>query len=307
MNYIGEISALSAAFLWSFSSIVFTSATIRIGSIQLNISRMVIACIFLLLTIPLFNIDYEVNFWQIFYLSVSGFVGLTLGDTFLFKSFEHVGPRIGMLIMSSNPTIAALLAYLILGEVLTVWGVLGIIITLSGISIVIMEKPKVNRSKFKITRIGLIYAFLGAAGQGTGLIFAKMANNIGEIHSLVATFIRILAAVIIMLPMVSIAKKYTNPFKVFAKDKMALGMVTLGAIIGPYLGITFSYLAIINTQVGIASTIMATMPIIMLPLSWFFYKEKLSWKSILGAFVAVFGVAILFLRKETIENLLSSF
>jgi drug/metabolite transporter (DMT)-like permease len=72
-------------------------------------------------------------------------------------------------------------------------------------------------------------------------------------------------------------------------------MVALGSIIGPYLGITFSFLAIIYVQIGIASTIMATTPIIMLPLSWMFYKEKLTYRAVIGAIVAVLGVGLLFL------------
>ena len=98
-----------------------------------------------------------------------------------------------------------------------------------------------------------------------------------------------------MLPFAILFKKYSNPFKLFLQDKKSLGLVLLGAVIGPYLGITLSFIAIIYTHVGIASTLMSTMPIIMLPLSKIIYKEKLSMKAVFGAFIAVIGVAILFL------------
>jgi drug/metabolite transporter (DMT)-like permease len=62
------------------------------------------------------------------------------------------------------------------------------------------------------------------------------------------------------------------------------------------LGISFSLIAIEHTKVGIAATIMAMVPILMLPLVRVFLKEKLSWRAIVGAFVAVGGVAMLFLR-----------
>jgi drug/metabolite transporter (DMT)-like permease len=74
-------------------------------------------------------------------------------------------------------------------------------------------------------------------------------------------------------------------------------MLTIGgAIFGPYLGITFSLIAIMYTKVGIAATLIATVPILMLPLVRIIYKERLSWHAIVGACVAVGGVAILFLR-----------
>jgi len=295
MPFIGELSALAAALLWSFSSFLFTTASIRIGSIQLNISRMILAALLLLITILAFNIDYDITFQQFYLLSISGFIGLVIGDTFLFKSFKEIGPRVSMLIMSSNPAIAAIMAYFVLSEVLSLWSILGIAITISGISLVILDKRARAENKFPITKMGVIYGLLGAAGQGIGLVFAKMAFVEGDVHSLVATFVRIAAAVIIMLPIAIIFKKYDNPFKLFANDKKALGMVALGSIIGPYLGITFSFLAIIYVQIGIASTIMATTPIIMLPLSWIIYKERLTARAIIGAIIAVFGVSLLFL------------
>ncbi len=295
MAFIGEFSAIGAAFLWSFSSFLFTSASIKLGSMQLNIDRMLIAAILLVLTIGIFKINYDISTAQFIWLTLSGIAGLVAGDTFLFKSFSMIGPRVSMLIMSGNPAIAAIMAYLLLGETLSFWNVLGIAVTLSGISLVILERPATPSTKFRITKMGVFYGFLGASGQAIGLILAKMAYHEGDIHSLMATFVRIGTAVIILLPLAVIVKRYKNPIKLYKADRKALGMVSLGSVIGPYLGITFSFLAIIYTKVGIASTLMATMPIIMLPLSGMIYKEKLTWKSVTGAFIAVGGVAMLFL------------
>lgn len=295
MAFFGQISALSAALLWSVSSFVFTDATKRIGMVQLNISRMILACILLMLTFPFLNISYDITLWQITLLSISGFIGLVIGDSALFKSFAEIGPRVSMLIMSLNPAIAAIIAYFVLGESLSYWGIIGIVITLFGVILVVTEPKKNEESEFKLTKKGIFYALLAAIGQGVGLIFAKMAFNSGDIHGLLATYIRIASAVVIMLPMAIIAKKYANPFKVFAKDKYSLMLVGVGSIIGPYLGIAFSFYAIMYTEVGIASTIMATVPIIMLPISYFYYKEKISSKSVSGAFIAVAGVCMLFL------------
>ncbi len=296
MGYLGEFSALGAALLWSSSSFAFTAATLRIGSIQLNISRMIIGLLMLAGTIIIFGFNYQISMYQFLILSFSGFLGLVIGDTFLFKSFGMIGPRIGLLIMSSNPAIASVLSYFILGEVLTLWGILGIAVTLTGIAIVVLERQPPSQNKFKLSGRGILYAFIGATGQGSGLIAAKMALQDGDINGLTATLVRILAAVIIMLPAASVIGKYKNPVKVFRQDRKALGFVSLGALLGPYLGITLSFIAIKYTLVGIASTIMSISPIIMLPLSKIIYKEKLSWKAVMGAFIAVAGVAILFLK-----------
>jgi drug/metabolite transporter (DMT)-like permease len=198
--------------------------------------------------------------------------------------------------MASAPAMTAILAFFWLGEVFSIWGIIGMVVTLAGIAMVVMEKNEVPSSKYKISKSGIFYGFLDALGQAAGLIFAKKAFAEGDINGFVATFIRIFASIIVILPAGIIIRRYKNPFRIFSKDKKALGFTTAGSILGPYLGITFSLIAVANTKVGIAATIMATSPIIMLPMIKYFYKEKLSWISITGAFVAVAGVAILFLR-----------
>ncbi|MBX3043548.1 MAG: DMT family transporter [Candidatus Kapabacteria bacterium] len=294
MPFIGEISALAAAIFWAGISIVFTTVAFRIGAIQLNIDRMILAAIFLLITIFAFSIDFTVNLNQILFLTISGFIGLVLGDTFLFKSFQEIGPRVTMLIYSINPAIAAILAYFFLGEVMEVLAITGVLVTLTGIAVVVMEKPNAE-NKFKTTRKGLMYALLGAAGQAIGLIFAKGAYSYGDIHSLTATFVRIASAAIVMLPLGILFKKYKNPIKLYFKERKTFNLVILGSIIGPYLGISLSFVALTNTKIGIAATLMSTVPVIVLPLTWYFYKEKLTFISIAGAFITVAGVSMLFL------------
>ena len=137
---------------------------------------------------------------------------------------------------------------------------------------------------------------MGAFGQAANLIYAKEAFQIGEINGFVATFYRMLPSLPFMYLLGFIYKKRRKSFSTLRESKTALRYIVIGSIIGPFLGITFSLIAVSYTYVGIASTLMSTVPIVMLPIVIFYYKEKLSLISILGAFVAVIGVAILFLK-----------
>jgi drug/metabolite transporter (DMT)-like permease len=294
MQYIGEIAALSAAFFWATSSFVFTAASARIGTIQLNIARLVVAAILLVITILVLEIDYSMTNTQLIYLILSGFIGLVIGDSFLFKAFETIGPRISMLIMSSSPAISSIVAYYALNEELSFLGIVGIIVTLTGIGLVILEKNRANLN-FQFSLKGIIYAFIGATGQAVGLILAKYAFLEGEVHSLSATFVRIAAAILLLLPLAYFSGRLKNPFKLFTKDKKALRLVMIGSVLGPYMGITASFIAVVNVEVGIAATLMSTVPIIMIPLSYMIYKEKLTLISVVGAFIAVGGVSLLFM------------
>ncbi len=294
MLYLGELSALLTAFLWSGTSIAFSSAAEKIGSLQLNINRMILASVFLFSTIFIMSYNIDLSKSQFINLVISGIIGLVIGDSFLFKSYQLIGARISMLLMALSPGMSTLLAFIFLDERITLFGVIGIFITITGISLVVLERD--TNSKYKITSLGIFFGVMGALGQSAGLIFAKLAFNEGHIIGFVATFIRVFSSVIFFLPLMLLLKKYKNPYKVFTKDKSAFGVTLLGTILGPFLGITFSLIAVENTKVGIAATLMSTMPIIMLPMVRYFYKEKLSWQSITGAIIAVAGVALIFLR-----------
>ncbi len=295
MPYFGELIALLTAFLWSGTSYAFTEASKRIGSVQLNINRMILAVIFLLVIIAGFGLPTELSFRQFEFLVISGVAGLVLGDSFLFKSFQLIGARLGMLIMSLVPGFSTLLALFFLGENLSVANIIGMFVTLTGISIVVMDRNEQSQTVFHLSKLGVFYGVLGAFGQASGLILAKFAFEENEVNGFVAAFIRLLSAVIILLPVLVLLKRYKNPVSLFRKDITALKATLTGTILGPVLGISSSLIAITYAKIGIATTIMSTMPVIMLPIARFYYNEKLTGRAIMGAVIAVIGVGILFL------------
>ncbi len=295
---IGELSAFGAALLWSFSPYIFTIIVKRSSSFMLNTSRLLISGIMMLITFFIFGINFVFTQHQFAFLVLSGIIGLVLGDTFLFKSLEEIGPRYTMLIMSSSPAIGAIIAYLAFHEVISPIGIAGMIITLSGIILVINQQPDEEVSKFQITRKGIIFGFFAAIGQGLGLIFTKLAYFEGDLNPLIATFLRIFSAFIILLPLGYITKRINiESIRLLFIGKTFL-LLLVGSFIGSYLGITLSYIAIAHAPIGVASTIMSFQPILMLPISKIVHNEKHSWKSIIGALLAVLGIVLLFIRKE---------
>ena len=294
MPYVGEISALATAAFWSGSAIVFSAATARADAIPVNVARLVLAAIYLGILIPVMGYDIRLSATQTGLLALSGVVGLAFGDSFLFKAFGELGARVTMLIMSTSPAFAALLAWIVLHETLSPYGVLGILVTLAGVAVVVTGSN--GGPPLPFAWRGVTFAVLAAIGQGVGLIFAKMAFLEGEVNGFVATFVRICASLVIMVPLGIAESRASGAFRIFRTDPGALGLTALGALLGPFLGISFSLVAVAHTDVGIAATIMATVPILMLPLVRIVYRERLSGKAIAGAVLAVGGVAILFLR-----------
>ncbi len=295
MPYIGEFSALLTACLWSVTSFLFAFAAEKVGSVQVNINRIILAAVILFFIVALSGIDYTLSTMQVYYLIISGVVGLVIGDSFLFKCYQLIGARLGMVLMSLVPAISTILAWIFLEEYITPLGIIGMIVTISGVVLVVTEKAE-KSLKRSFNKIGILYGFLGAAGQAGGLILAKFAFAEGYVNGFVASFTRLSSAGIIILIGGLLLRRYRNPVSTYRNNIPALKATIAATILAPVLGVTLSLVAIEFTKVGIASTLMALVPIIMLPISKYYYKEKLSARAVTGAFIAVSGVVILFLR-----------
>ncbi len=295
-SHIGEIAALITAVCWALNGIAFESAGKKVGSLSLSYIRLFIA--FLLLCISAFfmrgialPVDADLHNW--IWLSVSGIIGFVLGDIFLFQAYIEIGSRISLLIMSAAPPLTALIGFIFLEERISLLGLLGIFITMTGIALVILSKnPNENKVEFNRPIKGIIYASIGALGQALGLIFSKI--GIGDYDPMAATQIRIIAAAIVMTVIITKNKKWSEITEAM-KNKSATPALIAGSIFGPFIGVTFSLLAVKYTATGIVSSISSISPIVIIPASIMIFKEKVTPKEVLGAAISIVGVILLFL------------
>jgi len=292
----GELAALATALLWSCSSILFTFGGRYVGSTILNRTRLVIGLCYLSV---LHSIIYG-KFLPVtagshnwFWLGLSGIVGLVLGDSALFQAFVLLGPHLSMLIMTLVPIIGTIFAWIFLAETLSLVKLIGIVTTLTGLIMVVLNKHEMTSLSKKTFAFGVLCGLGGAFGQAIGLILAKkgLVNNF---PGLSATVIRVFIATIVIWLITLISGRAKNTINKIMNKKIIL-TIAAGAFFGPFLGIWMSMVAVKWAYIGIASTIMALPPIILLPVSHFIFKEKATWKSIVGTCIAVAGTAIIFL------------
>ena len=294
-SHLGEFAALFTVFCWTATALTFESASKRVGSVAVNFIRLFFALILLSvftffsrgLAVPA---DASSHTWM--WLSVSGFIGLVLGDFFLLEAFIRIGSRTAMLIMTLVPPMTAFISWMMLGEVLTMLNLWGMVLTLTGIALVVLNKTNGDKTiKLKLPLKGLLFAFLGAVGQSVGLVFSKV--GMGNYNAFAATQIRIIAGVIGFGLFITLWRKWGNVTKAVRNSKAML-RIGIGSFFGPFLGISFSLFAVQHTNAGIASTIMAMVPVLIIPASVIFLKQKATYKEILGAVISVLGVALFF-------------
>jgi len=294
--HLGELAALTSAICWTVTAACFESAGKRVGSLAVNFIRLVIAFVllgcFTLITRGMFlPFDASGSTWL--WLLISGMTGFIIGDLFLFQAFVEIGSRISLLIMSSAPPITAIAGYLIMREKISLLSAIGMLVVISGIALVILSRNKDDK-KLKLSHSvkGVIYAFIGALGQAFGLIFSKF--GIGSYNPVAATQIRVIAAIIGFLVIIAISKKWGN-LVIALKDLNAMKFISMGSFFGPFLGVSFSLAAIQYTATGIVSTITSISPILIIPISILVFKEKVHSKEIIGAFISIIGVTLLFI------------
>jgi drug/metabolite transporter (DMT)-like permease len=242
------------------------------------------------------------------WLIISGLIGFSLGDLFLFEAYVRIGARISSLIMSFVPPITGIIGWLIMDERLSAENILGMAITLTGIILVISQRKNRNPNPTRIVEVpqnknkmrfgfsyhvvGIILAFGGAVGQATGLVLSKFGMQ--DYNAFAATQIRVFAGTVGFIVLFFILRRW-HRVQSALRNRKAMKRVTIGAFFGPFLGVAFSLLAVQHTLTGIASTLMALVPVLIIPPAVLYFKEKVNFLEILGAFIAFAGVALFFL------------
>ncbi len=298
MIYFGELAALGTATCWSFGSMLFDAAGRQLGPNNVNKIRIVQATVLLSLALWFVTgrfVPADIPPLNVFWLSLSGLIGLVLGDACFFTSLVILGPRRATLLMSAGPVITALFAWPVLGEILSPLAIAGISIATAGMIWVSSEKrgvEQVERSGSLVA--GALWGLGGAAGQAIGLVLAKLGMG-QEVTPLEATFCRMLAAAVMLWLFTLVSGKLLSTLRAL-RNRRGLVYSMGGAFVGPFIGVWLSLVAVRYTEAGIAATIMAAVPVLVIPLEILVHRERPSLRAVLGAVVAVGGVAILFLR-----------
>ena len=305
MQYLGEFISIGVAFSWTATALLSEFGSKRLGNLTLNVLRMALALLF---SVVLFGVvtgnilppgaSAEACGWML----LSGLVGYVIGDFCLFQCYIIIGSRYGQLFMTLAPLSAALMAWVMLGQQMTLMSILAMLVTLFGISISVLGRGEHHKVSLKLPLNGILFAIGAAVCQGVGLVLSKIGMDYYEPSASMpewlvpfsANFYRCVAG-IIGFTFLLYYRDGMAPLREAMHDKKGLSVATATTIFGPFVGVGFSLMAVQHTAAGIASTLMAMTPIIIiLPAYWLFH-EKITWKAILGALISVIGVSLFFL------------
>jgi len=298
-THLGETMAVLTSFVWSWGSMLFTGAGRRVGSAAVNFARLPLAALCLGATYLLTSgrVWPPSDAAHIGWLAVSGFIGLALGDSFLFYAFAAIGPRRSMLAFSSAPVFTALTAWWILGETLGPAAFLGMGMILGGV-VLAQSGTDAGGGPFRnlppaLLRRGYVAALLGGACQGVGATLAKVGME--TVPPLPAAFVRMVFGTIAMTIVVAWRGELRSHTR-RVLDGRTFALLCGAVVLGPFLGMWSSLAAFRYADAGVAMALIGTVPVMVLLPSWVVYRDHPSRRSLLGAILAVAGGAVLFLR-----------
>ncbi len=309
MTYFGELISIGVAFSWTATALLSEFGSKRLGNLTLNVLRMLLAMLF---SLVLFGVvtgsplppgaSAEAAGWML----LSGLVGYVIGDFCLFQCYIIIGSRYGQLFMTLAPLAAALMAWLTLGQQMKAMSIVAMLVTLLGIGISVLGRGEHHKVSLKLPLNGVLFAIGAAMCQGVGLVLSKIGMDHYETTTMAeagipdwlvpfsANFYRCIAGIIGFLFLLWVANGLDH-LREAMHDRKGLTVATATTIFGPFVGVGFSLMAVQYTSAGIASTLMAMTPIIILLPSYWLFHEKITWRAVLGAVISVCGVSLFFM------------
>ncbi len=305
MTYLGELISIGVAFSWTATALLSEAGSKRLGNLTLNVLRMALALFF---SIVMFWVvmgsplpsggSAEAYGWML----LSGLVGYVIGDFCLFQCYIIIGSRYGQLFMTLAPLAAAWMAWITLGQEMTAMSIAAMLITLTGIGLSVLGRGEHHKLSLKLPLNGVLYAIGAAVCQGVGLVLSKIGMDHYDTTAIPAwlvpfsaNFFRCIAG-IIGFTLLLYVRDGLAPLQEALHDGKGMTMAVATTIFGPFVGVGFSLMAVQYTSAGIASTLMALTPIIIILPSYWLFHQPITWRAVVGAAISVIGVSLFFMH-----------
>jgi drug/metabolite transporter (DMT)-like permease len=333
----GVLAAAITAFLWTLSTLAWTSAGRYVGAVAVSFVRLAITCVFLVAYGGLVRglwFPTDATPWTWWLLGLSGLSGFFVCDLCLFKALLLIGPRLTLLIQALSPPLTAVISWFWLGEPLSETQWLAMTVTVAGVVWVVLERgehsgqkeglgiedwgldadgqpqsaasqPPVPNPQSPIPSptqspipgvphrtLGLWLAVAAAGAGAVGTVLGRQAVMGSDYDPFAANFIRIIGAMVVYLPAITLARRWTSIALGVAHGR-AMVIMICGSLVGPFLGVALYMLALQHVAAGVTATIVNTTPVLILPFAVLFYHEKVTLRAAGGAALSVAGIALL--------------
>jgi drug/metabolite transporter (DMT)-like permease len=288
----GEVAALTAAFLWALSTVLFGRLGKSLTPLVLNLVKGLIAIAFIGATLLLRgDLQPALPERAVLWLLLSGAIGIGLGDTAYFAALNALGARRVLLLESLAPPLAAVIALVFLQESLSLRAWTGIFLILLGVGWVISERVSGQVADQPFSWKGLGWGVLAALGQAVGAVMSRAALAETVVDPLWSGLLRIGAGAGVLLLLLSRHRLQWAQFQV-VRSRHLLPLIVLTAFLGTYLAIWLQQVSFKYAPTGIAQALMATSPLFVLPMTALL-GDRISGRAVGGVCITISGIWLL--------------
>lgn len=296
----GEFLALMIALLWACSSIIFSRVGKYIQPLELNFLKGISALLFVALALVLSGQAWSVLTPKaLVLLLASGALGIGLGDTAYMEALRTIGARQASLIKTLAPPAAGLMAWLFMGERLSLasWG--GIALIAAGVAWVISERAPAPANESEALpparRVrGILAGVAAALTEAGGVVLSHAALTLTPVTPLWGTALRLVAGTALAALLLAVRRQPVGAWLRLPQAPRLGGMALAAFFFGTFIGIWLQQTALRSVPAGVVQTLIATSPLFVLPIAGLL-GEKISPRAVFGALIALGGVALLFL------------
>jgi drug/metabolite transporter (DMT)-like permease len=306
---LGTATALGSAVLWAFSSPMLSKAVRRYGSPAINLYKSVVAAALFLATMAVWLGlgAFEKASASLPWFALSGVVGLAIGDTAYFVSLGRLGPALALILYQLSAVFGLLLGVAFRGEKPHAAQIAGTLLVVGGVVFATVQRRTARDlsaegvAAHRERRIGVIGGLISAACQAVGLLINQRgfdaAADAGYARfepstASLASAARMTATAVALLFAVAVLRRFRAETRPLV-EREGWKLTFVPALLGTYVGILTMQVAIANLPLGVASTLLATSPIFVIPAAWLMTGERPTVRKTVGALVATGGVALI--------------
>jgi len=210
--------------------------------------------------------------------------------------------------MTLAPPVAGIAGWLMLGEAMSWHSWLAMLVTLTGIGYSILNRGgESHKLTLQLPLKGVLLGIGAGVGQGVGLVLSKIGLEYYEasvpadapeailrLMPFAGTFIRAIFGLIGFTAILAL-RKSLGKVREALHDRKGMSFAALTTFFGPFLGVSLSLMAVQYAKAGIASTLMALTPVLIIVPYALINKQRITAKEVIGTFITITGVALFFL------------
>jgi uncharacterized membrane protein len=275
------------------SSVLLTIGAKRIDVVPLNMVRCAFSTALFWSLLPFYGgfkalaaIPPSAWLW----LVVSVLALLVVGDTLFFRSMDLAGVSWAMPVSSINPLWAVFLASFFVGEPLTWPLVLGALLVVGGVVLVSRSSGQTDSAlpvSPSARRTGLLMALLVSVLWAVGQVSLRPATE--GVHSVVANSVRQPLAMLMLLGLTTVRGQW---HELKGLDRKSWGVILIASLIGTGIGTLLFIMAIQMIGAGKNSVLASVSPLLALPFSMLWLRERPTRWTMAGTVLTTTGLAL---------------